>query len=278
MRGEEIRGEDVDPRQVMGAGPDLGPHDDPPLFRARVATALAPMHEEPRVASQQVSQQLAGHVVDAMDTEGDWIRARGRDGYEGWMHTGFLDRAAAPVAAAPLRISLGCTTERGEMRRSLPLRALLLEDERVTSGEALDPGSAAARFPMAADALVRSARELFRGTSYVWGGLTPWGADCSGLVQSVFALHGRILPRDAWQQAELGAPVGGGFADLRAADLLFFTDRADKRVTHVGIALGPNEMVHLALGRGGYACERLDGDDQYVSRLRSRFLFAKRLV
>ena len=37
---------------------------------------------------------------------------------------------------------------------------------------------------------------------------------------------------------------------LRAADLLFFSDRSDKRVTHVGIALGERRMVHLALGRG----------------------------
>ena len=64
----------------VGAPPRL-PVDDPPLFRARIAAPIAPMHEEPRVASQQVSQQLAGHDVDAMDMEGDWIRARGADGY-----------------------------------------------------------------------------------------------------------------------------------------------------------------------------------------------------
>ena len=96
------------------------PADDPPLFRARIAAPIAPMHEEPRVASQQVSQQLAGHDVDAMDMEGDWIRARGEDGYEGWIHTGFLERAG-PDAGASRLISLGCVTESGGESRRGPL-------------------------------------------------------------------------------------------------------------------------------------------------------------
>jgi hypothetical protein len=254
-------------------------HDDPPLVRARVAAALAPMHEDPRVASQQVSQQLSGHDVDAMDVEGDWIRARGRDGYEGWVHTGFLERADPSPADSARLVSLGCTTAReGEIRRALPLGAILRVDETVVQGEALSPAALTARFPLTADSIAKAAKEYFRGTSYVWGGLTPWGADCSGLVQAIFSLHGRTLPRDAWQQAELGIAVSEDIRSLKAADLLFFTDRADKRITHVGISLGPNEMVHLALGRGGYSCENLDSSESYVARLRDRYLFARRLV
>lgn len=260
------------------AAPPRVPDDDLPLFRARIAAPIAPMHEEPRVASQQVSQQLAGHDVDAMDMEGDWIRARGADGYEGWMHTGFLERSK-PVESPRRLISLGCVTEYGgEGRRTLPLRAILREDERVLDGDAVSVDEIRRLYPLDPSAIAESAREMFRGTSYVWGGVTPWGADCSGLVQSTYALHGRTLPRDAWQQAELGTTVEGDLAALRAGDLLFFTDRADRKITHVGIAQGPNAMVHLALGRGGYACENLLSDESYVAKLRERFLFAKRLL
>jgi hypothetical protein len=252
--------------------------DDPPLFRARIGAPIAPMHEEPRVASQQVSQQLAGHDVDAMDIEGEWVRARGEDGYEGWIHTGFLDRVI-PAATSGRLVSLGCVTEsNGEARRTLPLRAILREEERVLDGDAVSMPEMAKMYPLDPAAIAKSARELFRGTSYVWGGVTPWGADCSGLVQSSYALHGRVLPRDAWQQAELGAKVEGDFGALRAGDLLFFTDRTDRKITHVGIAQGPNEMVHLALGRGGYRRENLSSDESYVAKLRERFLFAKRLL
>jgi gamma-D-glutamyl-L-lysine dipeptidyl-peptidase len=257
----------------------LETHDDPPLYRLRVAAAIAPMHEEPRVASQQVSQQLSGHDVDIMDTDGDWVRARGEDGYEGWMHHGFLDQDRdAPLGRGGL-VSLGVTTERkGAVRRSLPLRAVLRPDERVVTGEAIDASELHQRFPLTTDSIARTAKEYFRGTSYVWGGVTPWGADCSGFAQSVYALHGHMLPRDAWQQAEMGSAVEGDFTTQRAGDLLFFTDRQDKRITHVAISLGPNEMVHLALGRGGYACELLDSDDSYVAKLRARFLFSRRLL
>lgn len=262
---------------VAGANPQA-PQDDPPLFRARIASPIAPMHEEPRVASQQVSQQVAGHDIDAMDTDGDWVRARGADGYEGWIHAGFLEPVPAD-GEVPRLVSLGCTTEAGgESRRTLPLRALLRADERVLDGDAVSMKEARRLFPLEPAAIAQTACNRFRGTSYVWGGVTPWGADCSGLVQSSFALHGRVLPRDAWQQAELGVKVEGDFSALRAGDLLFFTDRADRKITHVGIAQGPNEMVHLALGRGGYAREDLRGDDAYVTKLRERFLFAKRLV
>jgi cell wall-associated NlpC family hydrolase len=87
-----------------------------------------------------------------------------------------------------------------------------------------------------------------------------------------------VLPRDAWQQAELGEDAGGEMAGWVPGDLVFFTDRADQRITHVGIALGQQRIVHLALGRGGYAVERLDDtSDDYVSSLMSRFVTARRL-
>jgi gamma-D-glutamyl-L-lysine dipeptidyl-peptidase len=149
----------------------------------------------------------------------------------------------------------------------------------VSSGEAIDSARLAERFPADATAITKTAQEYFSGTSYLWGGVTPWGADCSGLVQSVFALHGVQLPRDAWQQAETGSDAGLDVGELAPADLLFFSDRDDNRVTHVGIALGGRRMVHLALGRGGYAVERLDDRrDAYVDRLRRRFLFARRVL
>jgi gamma-D-glutamyl-L-lysine dipeptidyl-peptidase len=87
-----------------------------------------------------------------------------------------------------------------------------------------------------------------------------------------------MLPRDAWQQAELGMPVSGDFDALHAGDLLFFTDRPDKRVTHVAIALGSGQMVHLALGRGGYSVETMSSNDSYVVKLREKYLFARRLL
>ena len=95
------------------------------------------------------------------------------------------------------------------------------------------------RFPREAAAITRTARRFFEGTSYLWGGVTPWGADCSGLVQTSFALHGVAAPA-----RRMAAGVGGnarsrsGPLEAREGDLLFFSDRADRHITHVAIALG----------------------------------------
>jgi cell wall-associated NlpC family hydrolase len=164
-------------------------------------------------------------------------------------------------------------------RRALPLLAWLSPDDVVEAGDAILARERERRFPCDAGAITATACAHFTGTSYLWGGITPWGADCSGLVQSSFALHGLDLPRDAWQQAECGRDAGTDFAALAPADLLFFSDRADRRITHVGMALGGSRMVHLALNRGGYRVEQLDDlDDAFVCKLRERFLLARRLL
>jgi cell wall-associated NlpC family hydrolase len=244
--------------------------------RVLVRAAVAPLNAEPRLSSEQVSQTVAGHALMVLERQGAWLRVRARDGYEGWVNAGYTceDRDGAR------RVSLGCTVrDRDGRRRALPLGALLTDEECLEDGAALTPDEMRARFPRTADAVARTALEYFEGTPYEWGGITPWGADCSGFVQSCFALHGVALPRDARQQVEMGEAAGTSLASFRAADLLFFSERADGRITHVGIALGGMRMVHLALGRGGYAVERLDdGGDAYVVELVRRFRCARRVI
>ncbi len=248
-------------------------------FRVIVRSPIATLFAEPRVASAPISQLLAGRVAEVLEDRDDWFRVRGPDDYEGWIHRGYivpLDDTDAP----PDRLSLGAITRTpaGSSRR-MPLGALLLPSEQVERGESLRVGEQASRFPTTAAAITRSAQEYFAGASYIWGGVTPWGCDCSGLVQSVFWLHGVQLRRDAWQQAGQGVVGENVLTDARLADLLFFSDRVDQHITHVAISLGGARLVHLALGRGGYAVECLDdAGDPYVEKLHERFVTARRIL
>jgi hypothetical protein len=250
---------------------------------ALVHAPLAPMFAEPRVASPQISQLVAGRCVELLEKRDDWYHIRGPDEYEGWLHRGYL--AAVPEESSGDgmhldRVSLGCITTNGSGgRRAMPLGSLLSATELLKSGEVVNRAEQASLFPAEADAITRSAQLYFEGTSYLWGGVTPWGADCSGLVQTSFWLHGIQLRRDAWQQAEQGEAGEPDLLAARCGDLLFFSDRIDGHVTHVAIALGHQRLVHLALGRGGYAVETLtDERDPYVAKLRERFVKARRVL
>jgi cell wall-associated NlpC family hydrolase len=78
-------------------------------------------------------------------------------------------------------------------------------------------------------------------------------------------------------QAMTGEPVAG-IQDLRPADLLFFSDEPEGRTTHVAISLGGMRVVHLALGRGGYAVDDLESGDEYTDLLLKRYRFARRIL
>jgi cell wall-associated NlpC family hydrolase len=98
--------------------------------------------------------------------------------------------------------------------------------------------------PVAAEPL-QCARTLL-GTRYEWGGMTSAGIDCSGLVHMSFRACGRLVPRDADQQEEVGERLSE--ADLRAGDLVTYgpSEGAD----HVAFWVGGGRILH-ATGREG---------------------------
>jgi cell wall-associated NlpC family hydrolase len=98
------------------------------------------------------------------------------------------------------------------------------------------PAAAVRALPRTRADLVRSA-ESFRGLHYLWGGLSAWGYDCSGLTWADYRAHGVTIPRDADAQFAAGTPVSLGA--VKPGDLLFY----ETPVGHVAMAVGGGMMV-----------------------------------
>lgn len=90
--------------------------------------------------------------------------------------------------------------------------------------------------------LVKTA-ENFVGMPYHWGGSSAKeGFDCSGLTRAIYRLNGLELERASRSQFQTGKPVIR--EELQAGDLVFFTTRQDKKVSHVGIYIGQDQFIH----------------------------------
>lgn len=89
--------------------------------------------------------------------------------------------------------------------------------------------------------LVAEAKK-FLGVQYLWGGITPAGFDCSGLVSAICRRFGVGCPRDTKDQIKIGKKIMR--KQIRTGDLLFFE-------RHVGIAIGRNRLIHSSVGGSG---------------------------
>jgi len=95
--------------------------------------------------------------------------------------------------------------------------------------------------------VVTVARRFVGVTPYLWGGTTPAGFDCSGLVQySYREAYGINLPRTSRQQFHAGVFIPPNRSDLmRPGDLVFFSRTGrPENIHHVGIFIGNNRMIH----------------------------------
>ena len=101
------------------------------------------------------------------------------------------------------------------------------------------PASGADNASQTAARVAQTAHSMV-GVPYRWGGTTPAGFDCSGLVHYAYAAHGVAVPRTAAQLLAASRPVT--LAAARPGDLVFF--RTAAKGGHVGILLDQQRFVH----------------------------------
>jgi cell wall-associated NlpC family hydrolase len=247
------------------------------------------IRSRPAHSEELATQSTLGTLLKIWDKSDDWYRVQTPDGYLGWLDAGGLQLINPQIRDEYLRSDrviflpdIGFSyVEANE--NSQPVSDLLAGNILIRIGRqgrftqvAYPDGRKAfvrseqladwdewlaSRRPTPANILADAQRML--GRPYLWGGTSGKAFDCSGFTKTVFYLNGLILPRDASQQIQVGAPLNTShIRDLQAGDLLFFgraaTAEQKEKITHVAIYMGNHKIIHAT---GSVKIESLNPED-----------------
>jgi cell wall-associated NlpC family hydrolase len=217
------------------------------------------MRLEARDQSEMVSQVLYGELFKVIEHKKKWSRIRlHNDQYEGWIvnkqyrelsSEEYHGLSENDVAFAKDPISI--ITHQDETLSSLVMGSQLSSaaflGDSVQNGITIKESIRHTKSKLVDDAL------LLLNAPYLWGGRSCMGIDCSGFTQLVYRLSGYRLSRDASQQAKQGQ-VLSFIEESDPGDLAFF-DNAEGAITHVGIIMKDNHIIHA---HGKVKIDRID--------------------
>ncbi|MEO6253874.1 MAG: C40 family peptidase [Ferruginibacter sp.] len=215
---------------------------------------VAPLRIEPDHRSEMVSQLLFGEccIITITEKKG-WIKIVNKlDAYTGWCRQShFQEIADTQYYLEDNDLAGDWVSEidyNGHMMM-IPLGSSLtgMKNGYVSwrkntihfTGNVWDPAKAEQD-----SKTIKQLAFKFLNSSYLWGGRSVFGIDCSGFTQAVYKFLNIYLLRDAKQQATQGELVGF-LQQAQCGDLAFFDD-AEGNIIHVGILLDPHEIIHAA--------------------------------
>lgn len=223
------------------------------------SVALVPGREEPADSSQMVTQLLLGEHFHILERGRKWSRIKNAlDGYECFidnkqyevlnktsffqLEKGVFERLTNDVVAA------SCGGSKIFLTKGTFIHQTVLTQLRIDLQSQIPTGSLQAS---------QYARQ-YLNAPYLWGGRSPFGIDCSGLTQMSYLLAGKVIPRDAYQQAEEGEALDF-VEEAKEGDLAFF-DNEEGKIVHVGIVLNNGFIIHAS---GKVRVDRLDHQGIY---------------
>ena len=223
--------------------------------------AIVPIRAEASDKSELVSQLLFGEHFEVLEHGKQWSKIKtAYDFYEGWIDTKQFQEIS-PEAFSRLTTQssvlngdlIEYVSSEKNVLMPIPLGASLsfLNDPSVNVAEFEFEGLKAEGIKPKSDLI--STAFMYLHAPYLWGGKTPFGIDCSGFTQMVYKLNGYILLRDASQQAAQGEALSF-IEESEPGDLAFF-DNEEGRITHVGIIMENNYIIHAS---GKVRIDRLD--------------------
>jgi hypothetical protein len=223
--------------------------------------AIVPVRLEPNHRSEMVSQLLFGEHFEILEQAKGWVKIKLQfDDYEGWID----EKQFQPISETEYQklseTSIVLSSDlieyisgKDNLLFPIPLGASLsfLDVPEINTSDFHFEGLKTSDKKPKSEILKTAF--MYLNTPYLWGGKTPFGIDCSGFVQMVYKLNGYSLSRDAYQQATQGE-VLSFIEEAEAGDLAFF-DNEEGKITHVGILMNDNYIIHA---HGKVRIDRLD--------------------
>lgn len=218
--------------------------------------SIVPLRLEASDVSELVTQVLYGETFKILEERKKWSRIRLQfDKYEGWIDnkqfvfTSEEDHQELKRSTPKLVSDLvGMLTTEENQLLALPMGCNVAAASFLN--HIAETNSVSTKFPK--HHIIDTAL-LYLNAPYLWGGKTPFGIDCSGFTQMCYKLNGYKLLRDANQQATQGEPLSF-IEESEPGDLAFF-DNAEGNITHVGIIMEDNYIIHA---HGKVRIDRLD--------------------
>jgi len=223
--------------------------------------AIIPLRAEPNDKSEILSQVLFGEHFEILEQLKQWSRIKMQyDAYEGWVdskqyqvisESNFNQLSDDSIILNADLIEY--ITGPNNLLMPIPLGASLsfLNQNEINISNFDFEGTKISSVK-SKNCLINTAFQ-YLNAPYLWGGKTPFGIDCSGFTQMVYKLNGYKLLRDASQQATQGDALSF-IEESEPGDLAFF-DNEEGKITHVGIIMDNNYIIHAS---GKVRIDRLD--------------------
>jgi beta-lactamase class A len=244
-----------------------------PKKTAVVTAAVQDLFTRPDETSSVDDQVILGERVEILEDAAGFAKVRTVAGEVAWIPERFLRRGEAPAGAKIARVTsnfahvyaspsftrqkplltapVGTTVVSSDFSEGKEGDATLWVRVSLPDGRSgyiaardvsLFPFEAGLSLPLRSPSDWLAFGKRFLGAPYTWGGTTPLGFDCSGLVQTIFRNFGVILKRNSYEQAFQDPQlVAVPFEGLRPGDLLFFG--TEDKIDHEAIWVGDGTVL-----------------------------------
>ena len=225
-----------------------------------------PVRQTNNHRSEMVSQLLFGETYEILHTKENWLNIRcSLDSYEGWIdasqHSALSEKEFHNITLQTMGIAIDLFYSAASSDRSIALvtgSSLPYFDGinlKIGKEKFIYNGQAVMSDQIRTVNMLEKVALRYLYAPYMWGGRSPLGIDCSGFVQVLYKCLGIALPRDAYQQAEIGKTVN--FVEEAAPGDLAFFHTGDGKITHVGLLMKDKKIIHSS------AMVRIDALDHF---------------